>query len=167
MRFAFALTALLATIAVGLAGPDGSSSAAACNAGVETADGNPPPTPTADDLFVGRRLLLRGAVGRKTHDVRDRPGGWWWLKVLAIVRGGRMVTLSVPPNERGRLHLRYLGNGRTVIFRPCRRPSGQWSYYPGGFVYSKRGCYAIDIRIGHGDTVRRHMPLGVGARCAV
>lgn len=157
---------LLTAIAVGLTAPDGSGGAASCNRGVDTGDGNPRPTPNAGDLFVGHRLLLAGALAPKTHEFRDRPGGWWWLKTLAMVGGRGTVTISVPRSERSRLHLRYLHDSRTVTFRPCRRPAGQWSYYPGGFVYSKRGCYAIEIRLGGGDPVRRRIPLGVGARCA-
>ena len=110
--------------------------------------------------------MLVGAAAPKTHEIRDRPGGWWWLKTLAIVRGGRVVTLSVPRSERARLHVRYLGNAGAATFGPCRRPLGKWSYYPGGFVYSQRGCYALDIRIAGHRAVRRYIPLGVGARCA-
>jgi hypothetical protein len=165
------LRALLAAAAVTAFAAAGGSAASVrvppkCDRGVETTDGNPPPTPTPVDLFVGHRLVLVGAATPKTHEVRDRRGGWWWLKTLVIVRGGRAVTLTVPRSERGRLRLRYLSDARMVTFRPCRRPVGQWSYYPGGFVYSQRGCYALDIRIEPRRTVRRYIPLGVGARCA-
>jgi hypothetical protein len=133
---------------------------------VETGDGNPPPTPTSDDLFVGYRIVLIGAAGPKDHEFRDRPGGSWWLKTLVIVRPGRAVTVSVPRSERKRLHLRYTGNPRAATFRPCHRPDGQWSYYPGGFAYSQRGCYAVDIHIERRRSIRRDIALGVGARCA-
>ena len=136
-----------------------------CDRGVETADGNPAPTPTRGDLFVGHRIVLGGAAASKAHEFRDHPGGWWWLKTLVIVRAGRAVTLTVPRGERGRLHLRYTGNSRTATFRPCHRPDGEWSYYPGGFVYSRRGCYALDVRIEGHRGVRRRLPLGVGAHC--
>jgi hypothetical protein len=138
----------------------------ACDPGVETADGNPAPGHRPSDLFVGHRVLLVGARAPKTNEFVDRPGGWWWLKTLAVVRGTRAVTLSVPRSERKRLHLRYGGGAQTVTFRPCTRPARQWSYYPGGFTYSERGCYAVDLRIEGMRPLRRHIPLGVGARCS-
>lgn len=165
------VTLSVVTVAVTAFAAGGSAAsvrvAATCDRGVETGDGNPAPTPKAGDLFVGQRIVLVGAAAPKVHEFRDRPGGWWWLKTLVIVREGRAVTLTVPRSERRRLHLRYTGDSRAATFRPCRRPDGQWSYYPGGFVYSRRGCYALDIRIERRRVVRRYIPLGVGARCIV
>jgi hypothetical protein len=155
-------------VAIGFAasGSTGSSRVAAtCDRGVDTAPGNPPLSPNADDLVVGHRVVLVGAAAPKVNEFRDQPGRWWWLKTLVVVRKGRAVTLTVPRGERGRLHLRYQGTSRTATFRPCRR-AAHWSYYPGGFVYSQRGCYALDIRIEGHRAVRRYIPLGVGARCA-
>src|SRR4051794_9057761 len=160
------MTCLAVVTAIAVAGGSAASvRGPSCDRGVETADGNTAPTPGSADLFVGRRLLLVGAAAPKTHEFRDRPGGWWWLKTLAVVRGGHAITLTVPRRERGRLHLRYGGDARTVSFRPCRRPVGRWSYYPGGFVYSQRVCYALDVRIERRRPARRYIPLGIGARC--
>lgn len=172
MRYRPQIAGLIAITAIGALVMGSGSSARStrepgCDPGAETPDDNPAPQPRSADLFVGRRIVLVGASAPKEHEFLDRPGGWWWLKTLVIVRGGSSITLSVPRNERAHLHLRYGGNAQTVTFRPCRRPAGQWSYYPGGFTYSDRGCYAIDLRIeGAGGPVRRHIPLGVGARCA-
>jgi hypothetical protein len=160
------VAALAATQLPAGGAPASAGAATACDRGVETGDGNPPPTHTADDLFVAHRIVLIGAAAPKAHEFHDHPGGSWWLKTLVIVRPGRAVTLTVPRSERGRLHLRYTGNARTATFRPCRRPDGQWSYYPGGFVYSQRGCYALDIHIERRRAIRRYISLGVGARCA-
>lgn len=162
------VTLTVVAVAVTAFASGGSASvaaAAACDRGVETSPGNPPLSPSSDDLFVGHRIVLVGAAAPKVHEFRDRPGGWWWLKTLVVVREGRAVTLTVPRSEQGRLHLRYSGNSRTATFRPCPRVRGHWAYYPGGFVYSQRGCYALDIRIEGHRAVRRHIPLGVGARC--
>ena len=165
MRVALAVTTAAITAFAGGGAASSARVASTCDKGVETGDGNPPPAPTPDDLYVGRRIVLVGAAAPKEHEFRDHPAGWWWLKTLVIVRSGRAVTLTVPRREQSRLHLRYMGDARTATFRPCRRPNGEWSYYPGGLLYSRRGCYTLDIRIQGRHTVRREMPLGVGARC--
>src|SRR3954451_12627908 len=67
-----------------------------CDPGVETAPGNPPLSPSSDDVVVGHRVVLVDAAAPKVHEFRDRPGGWWWLKTLVVVRRGRAVTLTVP-----------------------------------------------------------------------
>jgi hypothetical protein len=154
-------------VAIGFAAGGSTGSprvAATCDRGAETAPGNPPLSPDADDLVVGHRVVLVDAAGPKVNEFRDHPGGWWWLKTLVVLRKGRAVTLTVPRGERGRLHLRYKGSSRTATFRPCRH-AAHWNYYPGGFVYSQRGCYALDIRIEGHRAVRHYIPLGVGAHC--
>jgi hypothetical protein len=162
-----ALTVVSVAVTTSAAGGSGASvgTAKTCDRGVATAPGNPPLSPSFDDLVVRDRIVLVGAAGPKSHEFRDHPGGWWWLKTLVAVRKGRAVTLTVPRSERSRLHLRYGGDSRTATFRPCRT-APRWSYYPGGLVYSERDCYALDIRVEGHSAVRRYIPLGVGVRCS-
>jgi hypothetical protein len=130
------------------------------------------PTPTANDLWVGRRLWLAGARRADFHfDYRD--DGDLWLKSLAIVRAGRDVTLRVPRFERARLGLRYDGDATrvedadvAVVIKPCPRRMKEWTYYPGGFLFKRPGCYALDVRIEGASAHRYRLALGRGASCA-
>ena len=136
-----------------------------CAQRADTDSGNPVTSPTPDDIFVGHRILLAGGrTAGALRNVESGRAGWWWFKSLAVVRRGRRVTISIPPSFRDRLHLRY-GRGREAqTFAPCG--DREWTYFPGGFLYTKAGCYAVDIRIDGRRAVRERFPLGVGATCA-
>ena len=134
-----------------------------CAQRADSDSANPVDTPRREDLFVGRRLMLVGALGEKSWEYEEAKGRFWF-KSLAVVRRGKRVTISVPRAYRDRLKLRYLGDRPAVTFAPCR--DREWTYFPGGFVYTERACYAIDVRI-HGKRAKRYrFPLGKGATCA-
>src|SRR3954469_1965178 len=119
---------------------------------------NETPTVRSNDLLIGHRLVLIGAAGTKTRTFDSGTKGWFWLKSLAAVRSGRVVTLTVPRRQRGRFRLRYANRQRwtaSVTFHTCA--SGEWSYFPGGFIYRAPGCYAFDVRMGRGHAMRHHV----------
>jgi hypothetical protein len=143
-------------------------------------------------------MALRSAVdaGRLTLAIE---GGWLGLparayapntilKVLALVRTGKPVTLVVPASERARLSLLYdvdapgprrplrLADGTwSVRFSACARGEG-WSQgrsYPdpdqtqfnGGFFVRGAHCAPLDVwTAGAEAPVRRWLPLGTGDR---
>src|SRR5437870_2802211 len=118
MRTLLVAVTASAVVAFAAGGSGASVAASACDPGVQTGSGNPPLSPSAEDLVVGHRIVLVGAAAPKVHEFRDRPGGWWWLKTLVVVRKGRSVTLTGPRSERNRLHLRYgPGSSSGVTFR--------------------------------------------------
>jgi hypothetical protein len=123
---------------------------------------NPADNPRPEDLFVGRRILLVGALGPKTWEYKQ-DDGQYWLKTLAVVRRGKRVTITVPRSLRARLRLNYSRGRATTTFSACN--DREWTYFPGGFVYSSRGCYALDVRIHGKRSVRKRFPLGIGATC--
>ena len=143
-----------------------------CAQRAESDSSNPALTPRSGDLFVARRLMLVGAAAPKTSDEGSGVPGKFWFKALAVVRAGRSARLSIPASERGRLGLQYAmgrnGSERTtarIELQPCRASLHKWTYFPGGFIYSERGCYAIDIRIAGSRAKRYWIPLGAGATC--
>jgi hypothetical protein len=157
--------AILAACIAAAATAAGAAPVRGCAERADSADPNPADTPTSDDLFVGRRILLVGARETKPWEVR-LDSGWLWLKTLADVRRGRRVTLTVPRGERRRLKLNW-SDARGARVSQTLAPCGdrEWTYFPGGFLYSERGCYAIDIRIEGKPAVRKRIPLGKGATC--
>ena len=143
-----------------------------CAQRAESGSSNPALTPRSGDLFVARRLMLVGAAGPKARDEKSGVPGKFWFKSLAVVRAGRNVRLSIPASERGRLVLQYAvgrnGSERTtarVELQPCPASIRRWTYFPGGFIYSERGCYAIDVGIAGSRSMRYWIPLGAGATC--
>jgi hypothetical protein len=143
-----------------------------CEQRADSGSSNPALTPGSGDLFVGRRVMLVGAAAPKTHDEKSQVPGKFWFKSLAVVRAGRNAQLSIPASERGPLALQYAvgrnGSLRTtarIELQPCPASVHKWTYFPGGFVYSERGCYAIDIRIAGSRAKRYWIPLGAGATC--
>ena len=164
---AIRVAAALALVALLTAAESPSVPTRTCAERAESDSQNPVELRSADDIFVARRLLLVGAAGVKRVDYRR--DGTYWLKSLAVLRSGRAVTLSVPRRHRRHLRLLYDGGERgevSVRIVPCPTRIHEWTYYPGGFLYTKRGCHPIDIRFDRGRTVRRHVALGAGVRCA-
>jgi hypothetical protein len=149
-----------------------------CAQRAESDSSDPVQNRTADDLFIAHRLLLAGLRGVKTQDIpANGVPGKYWFKALAEIRTGRDITLSVPASERGRWWLAYSNDrGENVVrLEPCRptvrrfidgRPVGNWTLFPGGFLYREAGCYTLQVRIeGRRNLLRYRFPLGAGARC--
>src|SRR3954453_1295032 len=161
----------LFAIAIASAAVAGSASAAApvrtCAQGIGSTKPSPVDHTRTQDLFVGHRLLLIGALAATARTFESGEPGWYWWKSLAAVRNGRDVTLTVPRSERRRFRLRY-ANGQkdtsTVTIHPCA--AGRWSYFPGGFTYTRPGCYALDIRIRGHRARRKWLAFGEGASCS-
>ena len=155
---------MLAGLAIALATLGVNAPVRGCAERADSNSANPAESPRPEDMFVARRLLLVALQAPKTWETDGATPGWKWFKSLAVVRRGRRVTLTIPRSQRSRVRLEY-GHSRTSItFAPCADRT--WTYFPGGFVYSRPGCYAVDVRIQGRDAVRKRFPLGVGARCA-
>jgi hypothetical protein len=103
------------------------------------------------------------------------------FKVLAVVKSGREVVLSVPPFERDHVALGYdpskwhrfptVANGeQTVIFVACRfvtlaEPTS-WSaatQFHGEIIVPRPHCVVLDVRVGKDGPLRRiKTPFGRG-----
>lgn len=103
------------------------------------------------------------------------------FKILALVKLGHEVTVSVPAREWRHVALLYdrskfnrsqtVANGeRAVTFRACpraRRGSNLWSratQFNGGIIVDRRSCVTLEIRDGrHGLTRRISVSFGQNA----
>jgi hypothetical protein len=156
-------TALALALLAFAANAHAASPVRTCAERADSDSANPADSPRPDDVFVGHRILLVGLQASKVRDTAGDTPGWYWFKALAVVRTGRRVTISIPRAQRDRLRLQYGHDRRSLTFAPCA--DRKWTYFPGGFMYSKPGCYAVDVRIAGKPSVRRRFPLGAGATC--
>jgi hypothetical protein len=82
------------------------------------------------------------------------------VKMLALVRPGSVVTISVPPDEQTRLALAYavgqaptgVADGyRSATFVACNEPSGVgsraagWTQFNGGLLAAGPQCATLDV----------------------
>ena len=126
--------------------------------------------------FVGLPLYER--AGGSTLDVRS--GSAVPLKVLAVVKDGTRVTVSVPPDQRESLALLYdpaafgarsVGDGQTTVtFGPCqsgatRYGSGKGTQFNGALLVTGPQCAALEIDVDGGATRLVTFPLGRGVHC--
>lgn len=125
-------------------------------------------------LFSFGQALARGR--ESTLPPSDlRPIGD--VKMLALVRPGSVVTMSVPPDEHTRLALAYAvgqsptavaGGYRSTTFVACNQPSGAgsgaagWTQFNGGLVAAGPQCATLEV---HSDqTPRQEIVLALGTR---
>jgi hypothetical protein len=130
------------------------------------------------DIVVGPVAFsgLRGADARSV----SRHDGVFSRKSAVKVRAGRAVTLVVPEAVRNRLWLVYARPGSfgdpairfwQTRLLPCppnmpgfRRGTtvGALTGFTGGFVFTRRGCYSLEVWVdGRPEPFRRTIPLGV------
>lgn len=92
----------------------------------------------------------------------------YYAKSGLLVRSGAQFDLVVPPDEQGRLGLRWANVGGQPITEHlrvtgCRSGDAVWLAYPGGFYVTEPGCLRLDVRVGGRiETVR----VSIGAPCA-
>lgn len=105
-----------------------------------------------------------------------RRGHYRPIKVLAVVRAGRAVTLSVPAAERGRLSLLYapganrfrpamrVRDGMTAVrFEPCAGDSEPETQFGGGFVVAGARCASLQVSVeGEPGPLPLSVPFGRG-----
>lgn len=118
-------------------------------------------------LARGRESILSPSDLRPIGDV----------KMLALVRPGSVVTISVPADEHTRLALAYavgqsptgVADGyRSTTFVACNQPSGAgpgaagWTQFNGGLVAAGPQCATLDVR--SDQTPRQEIVLALGTR---
>jgi hypothetical protein len=127
------------------------------------------------DVVVGPVSFAGLAPAASATQLDRGPDGRLMRKVAAKVLWGRAVTVSVAPSSRPALALDYARSNRhteAIRFEPC--PPGTPMYgsdgrlrrvtvFPGGFSFSRRGCYELEVHVDRGRTYRRTISLGAGA----
>jgi hypothetical protein len=127
-------------------------------------------------------VALRYAATQPAVDFRRRGGRYQGLKVLAVVKSGATVTLTVPAAERRHLSLLYdpaawkednryrLADGGTAVtFRSCppaQTPLGaDGTQFNGGFLVAGPRCATLEVSTPRWRTPRRvTVSFGAG-RC--
>jgi len=99
------------------------------------------------------------------------------MKMLALVRPGSVVTISVPPDERTRLALAYAvgqaptdvaGGYRSTTFVACKEPSGVgsgaagWTQFNGGLLAAGPQCATLDVHSNQEPGQEVVLALGTG-----
>jgi hypothetical protein len=176
MRLALA-AALVAAVAVAgaAAAQDPEIPTRDCGSRGDPSDGSAIRFARAGDIVVGP-VSFAGLAGAASATRLDRgPDGRFGRKVAAKVLWGRAVTVSVVPADRARLALMYSRSNLltdSIRFEPC--PPGTRMFggngrlrrvtvFPGGFSFTARGCYALEVTAGS-RAYRRTISLGAG-RC--
>ena len=126
------------------------------------------------DVVLGP-VSFAGLAGAASAAQLDRGAdGLFMRKVAAKVLWGPPVTVSVSPSSRPALRLDYARSNLhtyAIRFEPC--PPGTRMYgsdgrlrrvtvFPGGFSFSRPGCYELVVRVDRGRTYRRTVSLGAG-----
>ena len=130
------------------------------------------PAPKRGRIFAGP-LALSGHFPTTSGGLGPRhANGRFSTKVGALVRAGRPVVLSVPPQVRGMLFVHYArtrDGGPAVRLEPCAPSTAAFSYdgivgsvtgFSGGFEVTRPGCYPLDVRVAGGRSYRVRLPLG-------
>ena len=130
---------------------------------------------TSGDVVVGPLSFTSLRDARLRANITDRKSGRWFRKSAVKLLYGNDVTLSVPEAYRSLLWLEYAPNGAptsTVRFSPC--PPGKLMFngerygrvtgFSGALVFSRLGCYPLEVRVDRGRTFRGTISLGAG-RC--
>jgi hypothetical protein len=125
--------------------------------------------------FVWIRDAAQAPGRRRAYQARQVA-----FKVLALVKRGHEVTVTVPPSERSHVALSYdrskwseyptIVNGeRTVTFRACEREaeSSSWrqaTQFNGAIIVPRPHCVLLDVRVGEQAPIRQiKTPFGEGA----
>jgi hypothetical protein len=173
-----ALTAaLVAAVAVAgaAAAPKQEISTRDCRSRGDPSDGSAIRFARAGDVVVGPVSFAGLASAASTTRLDRGDDGRFGRKVAAKVLWGLPVTVSVVPTDRARLALAYARSNLltdSIRFEPC--PPGTRMFggngrlrrvtvFPGGFSFTTRGCYALEVTAGS-RVYRRTVSLGAG-RC--
>ena len=147
-----------------------------CASRGDPSDGSAIPFVRSGDVVVGP-VSFAGLAAAASAPLDRGPDGLFMRKVAAKVLWGRAVTVSVSPASRPALKLDYARSNRhtyAIRLEPC--PPGTRMYgsdgrlrrvtvFPGGFSFSRRGCYELEVRVERGRIYRRTISLSSG-RCA-
>jgi hypothetical protein len=146
------------------------------------AEGGAPPAVSSrpGDVVLGPLALsgLKRVASARGFE-HYRSGRVYLLKAGAVVRAGVRATLAVRPSARRRAQLtfatrrlRSVADGDpAVTFHACSVDEPAFSYegtvgiatgFAGGFVLSRPGCVALEVRVAGRPAVRRNVPFGVG-----
>lgn len=131
-----------------------------------------------DNLVIGPLAIIGGRYAGRTPANVTRDAGEAW-KMPVLVRAGRRVTVTIPPEARREARLTYafkdaplLELPYTVTFRACRRGERSGSDADGkpvtfwsGFFYHRRAplCVPLDVRVDGRTSRRVRLASGQGA----
>jgi len=117
--------------------------------------------------FVG----LRGWREGPDREFRSRHGRYPALKVLAIVTGDSVISVSIAHRDTDRVRMLYdpsvwrdhnlypLDAGdTTTVFGPCRPHRS--TQFNGGFLVTGRTCATLEVSPGGGQPLRRLVSFG-------
>jgi hypothetical protein len=144
-----------------------------CRSRGDPSNGQPVRFANRADVVIGPLSFASLGAARAPTAVDRREDGTWFRKAGVKVLWGRHVTLSVAEPHRRALRLDFARGPLTssVRFHPC--PPGTLMFggngrlrrvtlFPGGFSFTRRGCYELEVRVGRGRTYRRTISLGAG-----
>src|SRR4051794_9141176 len=124
-------------------------------------------TVSVRDIRIGPAVFLglRHPERQRIVGTHGRDSGY---KIPVAVRAGRPVLLQIPPRASGRLGLNYgtknvdrIENAQSVVLlKPCPAGMGRWTWFPGGLIVPKPGCYPIEVARRGKPFVRRNVALG-------
>ena len=125
------------------------------------------------DVVIGPLSFASLRVASSPAAVYRRDDGTWFRKAGVKVLWGRPVTLTIADRHRAALRLEFARGPLTssVRFEPC--PPGTLMFggngrlrrvtmFPGGFAFTRRGCYELEVKVERGRTYRRTISLGAG-----
>lgn len=93
--------------------------------------------------------------------ISPRPDGRRFIKVLAVVDGGKQVTISLPDSEPSNVALAYTDHDApSVTFIGCERET----QFNGGFMITGPQCVPVQVHF-DGKTERIVLSFGAG-KCA-
>src|SRR5262249_45128933 len=120
--------------------------------------------------FTGLKFVAQMAPKLLTPRAGNR---WVAVNAAPVVASGGPGTVSVPPAERGHLHLAWAGgDAGAARFVPCPRSTPAFSYqgtvgehtaWAGGFLVNGAGCRHLDIWFGTAKHVRITVSFGAGS----
>jgi hypothetical protein len=117
--------------------------------------------------FVWIRDAAQAPAGTRAYQARQVA-----FKILAVIKRGHEVTVTVPTSQRRHVALSYdpskwgrypsVANGeRMVIFQACEREgvgSSSWrraTQFNGAISVPRPHCALLDVRVGDGGPIRR------------
>jgi hypothetical protein len=117
--------------------------------------------------FVGLRGYRHGPDGF----FQPRNGRYRALKVLAVVPGDRMITVSIADRSTDRVRMMYdpsawgdrtlyplEAGDTTTVFGPCL--PNRSTQFNGAFLVTGRTCATLEVSIGGGEPLRRLVSFG-------
>jgi hypothetical protein len=117
--------------------------------------------------FVG----LRGYRHVPDRFFTSRNGRYRSLKVLAVVTGAGMITVSIADRDTDQVRMMYdpsawgdrtlyplEAGDRTTVFGPCLPHRS--TQFNGGFLVTGRTCATLEVSIGGGEPLRKLVSFG-------